>query len=144
MTRSEQIQIRPFPLVRLNTWLWRGCLSCLPKAWLSYITSTRQFRHRYQKKVAQEARKGLRLFRDLQALDTTTKRSLFFQMRNHENRQAIMFISQGYVALVGFLALLIGVYIVAMLPNIKSSMSLYSSIPFLLSGWVGRPSQLMP
>jgi hypothetical protein len=108
MGQSVQIEMRPYPLVRLNTWLWKKCLSSIPEAALPYIPGTRQFQRKCQTQVAQETRKGLQLFKDLQALDTTTKRSLFFQMRTHENRRAIMFIRQGYAALVGLLVPCLG------------------------------------
>jgi hypothetical protein len=64
MGQSVQIEMRPYPLVRLNTRLWKKCLSSIPEAALPYIPGTRQFQRKCQTQVAQEARKGLQLFKD--------------------------------------------------------------------------------
>jgi hypothetical protein len=107
--------------MRLRDWLCEKYLSYIPKSYLLYIPGTKQFRSRYQRQIANEARRGLKLFTNLHTLDYTTKQRLFYQIRSHENRKAIMVIGRRYtgtIVLVLYLFAILAIYTYYTLPSL--------------------------
>jgi hypothetical protein len=81
--------------------------------------------------------KGLKLFKDLRALDSLTKRCLFFQVRKAENHWSRMIVSGKYTA-----AILVLIFIIVMFVPLASALlstgtQAYSAVPLIIKhvGW---------
>jgi hypothetical protein len=139
MTSSGQIEIRSYglPLVRFKRWLLNRCLPYFRETCLSYIPGTRQFRCRYRRQIAREAIKGLKLFKELQALDFEAKRRLGYQVRKYENQWAVMFVGRRRIATVSALIFLIIVAVIAIYSLPSNIAQAYLAVPTIIEkiGW---------